>query len=96
MHFAAVGYPPMSDAKSAPAEAEGIRSILVIGRSKTAKNSAAELLQMKTESTINGKSEGITEYEQRESPYRIPSDSSALLKSSITPKERARRAVRKL
>lgn len=65
MHFAAVGYPPISDAKRAPAQAEGMLSIFVTGRRTTAKKSAAELLHMKTESTINGKREGITEYEQR-------------------------------
>lgn len=51
---------------------------------------------MKTESTINGKSEGMTEREHKKSPLRMPSPRSALLNKNIAPMETARNAVKKL
>lgn len=61
MHFAAAGYPPMAAASKIPPQFSGIFKSFVIGRKSFEKNSAAELLQIKTESAIKGKSAGITE-----------------------------------
>ena len=60
MHFAAAGYPPMRAESSIPPQFLGMWNNFVKGCKITLKKSAAELLQMKTESAINGKSEGIT------------------------------------
>ena len=95
MLFAAAGYPPMTAERRIPPQCSGIRKSLVAGRRIIPKKSAAALLQMKTESAINGKSAGITEYEQTESPFRIPSPRSADLKRSIAPRTVASSAVRK-
>ena len=95
MHFAAAGYPPKIAATKTPEQLFGIFKNWAMGANKMAKKSAALLLQIKTESAINGKSAGITEKEQRWSPFRIPSLSSAPLKRRITQSAPAESAVKK-
>ena len=62
---AAEGYPPKIAGTRIPPQFSGIFKSFVKGFKSFAKKSEAELLQIKTESAINGKSEGITEFEQR-------------------------------
>ncbi|MBQ5666984.1 MAG: hypothetical protein IIV40_02300, partial [Oscillospiraceae bacterium] len=78
-----------------PEHVAGIFKNFAAGFKNSAKKSAALLLQIKTESAMNGKSAGITEKEQRLSPFRIPSLSSAPLKRRITQSAVAQSAVRK-
>lgn len=60
IHFAAEGYPPMVAESKIPPQLSGILKSFVTGRKSFEKNSAALLLQIKTESAIKGKSAGIT------------------------------------
>lgn len=69
-------------------------SSFVMGRNSRAIKSDAALLQMNTESAIKGKSDGITESEHRESPWRTPSESSFPSNNKITTRETAQIAVK--
>lgn len=95
IHFAAAGYPPKSAASKAPAQHRGNFSNFVIGFKIVAKKSAALLLHIKIEIAINGKTDGITEYEQMESPRRIPSPTALLSKRSVAQSANAQKAVKK-
>lgn len=53
-------------------------------------------MQIKIESAIKGKSDGITAPEQSESPRRIPSERLPLSKSKIIPSPPAQMAVKRL
>ena len=96
MHFAAAGYPPKIAAGKTPQQVSGIFKNLATGFKITVRKSEALLLQMNTESAINGKSAGITEKEQRFKPFLMPSLNSSPLKRKIAQRARAQRAVRKL
>ena len=93
--FAAAGYPPKIAAGKTPQQIEGIFKNLATGFKIAAKKSEALLLQMKTESAINGKSAGITEKEQRFKPFLMPSLNSSPLKRKIVQRAKAQSAVKK-
>lgn len=95
IHFAAAEYPPKRAESKAPAQHCGNFIKFVMGFKISAKKSAARLLHMKIEIAINGKTDGITEYEQTESPRRIPFETILLLKRSAAQSANAQKAVKK-
>lgn len=95
IHFAAAGYPPIIAVSKTPPQIGGNLRSFVIGLKSTAKKSTAELLQINMEIAINGKSDGITEFEHIKSPRRIPLLISEPSKISKIHSAEAVRAVRK-